>query len=114
MIKLELRGIEVFGHHGLLPEEKRQGQTFWFDVDLEVSDKALSDRIDDAVDYREVYVVLRSVSDGRSFDLLETLAASAADALASTYPLTHVRVKVRKRPGDLPLEHAAAIVERSG
>ena len=51
---LELEGLEVFGHHGVLDEERRDGQMFLYDISLEVGEAAVSDRIEDAVDYRQV------------------------------------------------------------
>jgi len=62
MIVVELDGLEVFGRHGVLEEERRDGMTFLYDVRLEVGDGALSDRIEDAVDYREVAAAVREVS----------------------------------------------------
>jgi dihydroneopterin aldolase len=111
MILLELHGLEVFGYHGVLEEEKRAGQLFLYDLELEVDDGALSDRIEDAVDYRLVVDVVREVSD-RRFDLIEALAGAVADALLERFPVGRVRVRVRKRPAGLPVEHSAATVER--
>ena len=68
----------------LLPEE-RTGQTFLYDIELETSDAALSDRIEDAVDYREVAELVRVVSEERRFDLLEPLAAAVADVLLARF-----------------------------
>ena len=59
---VELHGLEVFGHHGVLAEEQRDGQTFLFDVELEVDEPA-ADRIEDAVDYRQVAARVQEVSD---------------------------------------------------
>ena len=39
---VELEGLEVFGRHGVLDEERRDGQTFLYDVRLEVGDAARS------------------------------------------------------------------------
>jgi 7,8-dihydroneopterin aldolase/epimerase/oxygenase len=113
-ITLELHGLEVFGRHGVLEEEHRDGRTFLYDVWLEVSDLALSDRIEDAVDYRDVAACVRQISDGRRFRLLEALAAAVADALVERFPLERVRVRVRKpnvEAGGLPTEYSAATVE---
>ena len=95
MIVVELEGLEVFGRHGVLEEERRDGQAFLYDVRLEVGDAALSDRIEDAVDYREVADCVREVSDGRQFNLIEALAAAVADALVSTF---RGRARARARP----------------
>jgi dihydroneopterin aldolase len=111
-ILVELSALEVFGRHGLLPEE-RVGQTFLYDVELETSDGALSDRIEDAVDYREVAELIRVVSDGKRFDLLEPLAAAVADVLLARFDVGRVRVRVRKpKPYGVPAEWTAATVER--
>jgi dihydroneopterin aldolase len=112
MILLEVHGLELFGYHGVLDEEKRNGQTFLFDLELEVSDAALSDRIDEAVDYREIVERVRAVSDGRRFDLIEALAGAVADELVRALPAERVRVRVRKRPADLPVAETAATVVR--
>ncbi len=111
-ILVELQGLEVFGRHGLLPEE-RAGQTFLFDVEVETTDDALSDRIEDAVDYREVAELVRVVSDSKRFDLLEPLAAAIADLLLARFDTERVRVRVRKpRPYGIAAEWAAATAER--
>ena len=114
-ILVELAGLEIFGHHGVHEEERRVGQPFLFDVTLQVSDAALSDRLEDTVDYSLVATCVREVSDGRQFRLLETLAAAAADAVLERVPAERVRVRVRKpgvRPAGLSVEYAAAAVER--
>ncbi len=109
---LELHGLEVFGRHGVLEEEKRDGQIFVYDVELEV-DQPAADQIDAAVDYRLVADCVREVSDSRSFDLIEALAAAVADALVVRLGVAHVRVRVRKPlPAGIAAEWSAATVER--
>jgi dihydroneopterin aldolase len=111
MILLEIRGLELYAHHGVFEHEKRDGQPFWFDVELDVPDTALSDRLEDAIDYRRVVELVRGVSDSRSFDLIEALAGAVAERLLEL-PVERVRVRVRKRPAGLPIEESAATVER--
>ena len=115
MIELELHALEVRGFHGALPEERERGQRFLFDVWLSVPDAVLSDRLEDAIDYRDVAVTVREVSDGRSYHLLEALAAGVADELLSRFSVERVRVRVRKPDVELDptLEYSAATVERS-
>jgi dihydroneopterin aldolase len=114
MIELELRGLEVRGFHGALSEERERGQRFLFDVWLAVPDAALSDRLEDAIDYREVAVAVREVSDRRAYHLLEALAAGVADELLSRFPVERVRVRVRKPDVELEpqVDYSAATVER--
>jgi dihydroneopterin aldolase len=114
VIVVEVEGLELQGHHGASQEEQERGQRFLFDVRLEVSDAARSDRLEDAVDYREVAHCVRDVSDGRRFALLEALAAAVADAILARFPVERVRVRVRKpevSPAGFTVEWTAATVE---
>ena len=114
---VELEGLEVFGRHGVLEDERRDGRNFFYDISLEVSDAALSDRLEDAVDYREVAACVQEVSDGTQFQLIEALAGAVADAIVERFPVEHVRVRVRKpdpRPAGLPVAYSAATAERAG
>jgi 7,8-dihydroneopterin aldolase/epimerase/oxygenase len=115
MIELELHALEVTGFHGALPDERARGQRFLFDVVLGVPDAALSDRLEDAIDYREVARAVREVSDRHAYHLLEALAAGVADELLARFPVERVRVRVRKPDVELdpPVEYSAATVERS-
>ena len=113
---IELQGIELHAFHGVLDEERREGQRFLVDLELEPVDTtvASTDRIEDAVDYRDVVAAVLEVSDGHTYHLLEALATALAEALVARFPLRRARVRVRKPDVVLPLpvEHAAVVVER--
>jgi 7,8-dihydroneopterin aldolase/epimerase/oxygenase len=114
-MRVELRGLHVFGYHGVEEEEQRLGQLFLYDVEFEVGDRGANDRIEDAVDYREVAQAIREVN-SRRFALLEGLATAVADALMAQFPIENVRVRVRKpqvKPAGMTVEHSAVTVERS-
>ena len=70
---VEIHGLELFGRHGVGEQERRDGQTFLVDVTLHVQEPA-EDSVQATVDYRRARDVVRSVSDSRSFQLLETFA----------------------------------------
>ena len=112
---VELRGLRVFGRHGVYPEEKERGQDFLFDVELDVGERGADDRLEDAADYDEVARAVAAISDARSYDLLEALATAVADDLVARFAPARVRVRVRKpqvRPGGREVEYAAVSVER--
>ena len=114
-MRIELAGIRLHGYHGGNPEERRDGQTFLFDIWLDVpGTTGASDRIEDTIDYREVAALVREISDGRAYQLLEALAAALADALVDRFPVDAARVRVRKPEErlDPPDEHSAVTVER--
>lgn len=113
---IELVGLELWGNHGVLEHERRDGQRFLFDLELDLADEEAprSDRIEDAQDYRRAVEIVRRVSDGRAYHLLEALAADLAEALVAELEVTRARVRVRKPDVDLgaPVEHVAVVVER--
>ena len=114
-VVVELRGLDLHGHHGVLERERREGQRFLFDVELELEVAgAATDEIADTVDYREVVGCVRAVSDGRAFALLEALATALADELVARFPVARARVRVRKPEVrlDAPIEFTAATAER--
>jgi dihydroneopterin aldolase len=113
---VELAGLRVFGRHGACEEERRTGQDFLYDVELEVGERGASDRLEDAVDYNDVARCVQEVSDGRDYHLLEALAGAVAAELLARFRPERVVVRVRKqqvRPGGLDVEHAAVTVLRT-
>ena len=104
MIVVELRGLRVFGRHGVHAREREQGQYFLFDVDLEVGDRGVSDRLEDAVDYSAVARVIEELSGAHAYNLLEALATAVADELLRRFGADRAVVHVTKpavRPGGL-------------
>jgi dihydroneopterin aldolase len=103
-VAIELRGLRLHGRHGVYAHEKEQGQDFVFDVQLDVGERGLSDRLEDAVDYSEVASTVQEVSDARSYDLLEALATAVADELLRRFGAERAVVRVTKpavKPGGL-------------
>jgi 7,8-dihydroneopterin aldolase/epimerase/oxygenase len=104
VITVEIQDLRVFGHHGVHEEERERGQDFLFDVRLEVGERGVSDRLDDAVDYVAVARAVQEVSDARPYALLEALATAVADELERRFAPESVNVRVRKpevRPAGL-------------
>ena len=113
-VVVELAALEIPGRHGVEDSEQAREQPFVYDLELELAEPA-NDRSEETVDYREVVELVRAVSETKQFQLLETMAAAVADALLERFPVERVRVRVRKPQVQLglPVEHAAASVERS-
>ena len=112
---LELKGLHVFGYHGVEEEEKRLGQLFLFDVELEVGERGADDRLENAINYTEVASAIRELSNARRFDLLEALATATADLVYERFAPERVRVRVRKpqvKPAGMTVEFSAVTVER--
>ena len=114
-VLIEIHGLELRGFHGALDEERLEGQPFLFDVVLHAHDAGVrSDKLGDTVDYTAVVAVIREISIGHRFNLIEALAAAVADVLLERFPVSRVRVCVRKPQVKLsaPVEWTAATIER--
>jgi len=113
-MEIELSGLELFGYHGVLEEERREGQRFVFDVTVRLREEPASDDVAATLDYRAIAACVHEVSSGGPFQLLETLAAAVADELMARFAPAGVRLRVRKPDVKLepPVEHSAVTVER--
>jgi len=113
-MKVELRGLAIYGYHGVHPEERERGQRFLYDVELDVGDRGADDRLENAVDYSKVAAAGRDVA-ATPYDLLEALATAIADELEQRFGPERLMVRVRKpdvQPGGIEVEFAAVTVER--
>jgi dihydroneopterin aldolase len=113
-VKVELTGLLLHGFHGALDWERERGQNFLFDIELEVGEAGRSDKLEDAVDYRDVAACVKEVSAGHAYNLLEALASAVADELVARFPVESVSVRVRKPDVvlDPPVTFAAVRVAR--
>jgi 7,8-dihydroneopterin aldolase/epimerase/oxygenase len=112
VITVALRGLRVFGHHGVYEEEREQGQDFLFDVEIDVGERGSSDRLEDAADYNAVARAVREVSAAQTFNLLEALAVAVADELSTRFDADRVVVRVTKpavRPAGLEGEASVTV-----
>jgi dihydroneopterin aldolase len=96
--RITLSGLRVRGFHGVLPEEKRDGQDFLVDAVLHLDTRAAaaSDALADTVDYGALAGALAKVVSEERYDLLETLAGRLA-AVCLAHPLVfEVELTVHK------------------
>jgi 7,8-dihydroneopterin aldolase/epimerase/oxygenase len=103
--RISLRGLTVRGHHGVFDFERRDGQDFVIDVDLELdlAPAAASDDVTDTVHYGELAEALAAVAAGEPVNLIETLAERLA-AVCLADPRVHAAtVTVHKPSAPIPL-----------
>jgi dihydroneopterin aldolase len=106
---IEVHGVEVFGHHGVNEDERREGQTFLVDVSVYAPSPS-EDVISATVDYRRIRDIVYAVNDSAAFQLLETFAAAVAGSVREELLPDRVQVRVRK-PGVAWAEWTAVTVE---
>lgn len=105
MDSINLTGIRCYGYVGYLPEEQVLGQ--WFEVDvklwLDISTAAVTDAIEDTIDYRRVINQVQHLVKTSQFALVERLAGAIADSiLQQSDRLTQVQVTVSKVAAPIP------------
>jgi dihydroneopterin aldolase len=114
--RIVLRGLYAHGRHGVLPSERRDGQTFVVDatVELDTSRAAASDDLGETVDYGELARRLVGIVQGEPVDLLETLAQRLASSVLEDPRVLAVEITVHKpqAPVGVPVEDVAVTIRR--
>jgi 7,8-dihydroneopterin aldolase/epimerase/oxygenase len=111
--RIEITGLRVHAHHGVLPHERELGQVFVVDlvIELDLTAAAASDDLADTVHYGEVAEVVVAAVRERRFDLIEALAGHLAEVvLDHDARSTAVEVAVRKPAAPLPLDFGEVAV----
>jgi dihydroneopterin aldolase len=115
--RIELRGLRVRGYHGVLPEERRDGQLFGIDVVIETDLREAADDDDLAatVDYATIAKQVEAIVSGAPVDLIETLASRLADACLSHSRVDAVEITVHKphAPIGIPFDDVTVTVRRT-
>jgi 7,8-dihydroneopterin aldolase/epimerase/oxygenase len=97
--RISLLGLRVFGRHGVLDHERRDGQEFVVDAVLLVDTRpaAATDDLSLTVDYAAVADRLAAVVSGEPVALIETLAGRLAAACLSAHEaVREVEITVHK------------------
>ena len=102
--RIVLKGIQVYGYHGVLPAEKQLGQRFVVDVALfgDFSQAVSSDSLADAVDYSLVHTLVLEAMEKSRFDLIEKAAGYLCSALLKALKIDSVEVTVEKTNPPIP------------
>ncbi len=111
--RIRLTGIAATGWHGVLPQERRDGQTFLADVvlHLDTREAAAGDRLEATVDYASVAVRVTEILAGEPADLIETVAERIAAALLVDPRVSAVDVVLHKPQAPIPVPFTDVTVE---
>jgi len=111
MYKIYLKKIKLFGHHGVLEEEKTNGQNFELDIKFKYEKTDKTDRLEAAVDYSEVCSVAKQVFEAKIYDLLENLVQDIANSILNKFEaIKEVKVKARKLNPPVGIQAASVTV----
>lgn len=114
--EIAVTGIRAIGHHGVYPEERRDGQEFIADVLLRLDSRAAaaSDDVADTVHYGELAEQVAAILAGEPVNLLERLAERIAAAVLALPLVVSVRVTLHKpaAPIPVPFDDVTVTIER--
>jgi len=96
-MRISLNKLLFVGYHGLYPEEKKLGNNYSVEIDIDFTPKeGVIDQLDQTIDYVHVYAIVKKWMDIPT-PLLETLVGKIADDILSSQALANkVFVKITK------------------
>ena len=114
---ISVKNLRVFAHHGVLPEEKRDGQYFYLDINLygDFLIPCLSDDLNDAVNYDEVCNCAYRAMTENTFDLIERAAQVVCESILRQFDaVSGVEITLKKphAPVKCEIEYAAVTIRR--
>lgn len=115
--EIHVRGLRIFAHHGVFPEETRLGQTFVVNARLYMSTwkGGLVDDLDETVSYADVCQFLTDYLQQHTWKLLEAAVEHASRALLLRFPLLRgVELELEKpsAPIALPFDSVSVSIRR--
>ena len=115
--RIEVRGLRVRGHHGILDAERRDGQEFLIDAVLAVDTRlaAASDDLSLTVDYAALTERLAGIVAREPVRLIETLAERLAGACLAEPGVRQAEITVHKpnAPIGRPFGDVAVTIRRT-
>lgn len=114
---IKITGLKIFAYHGVLPEEKKQGQDFYLNANLyyDMKPAGKSDVLGDALNYADCCRFMEEIVTSRSYDLIEAVAEQLCRALLFHYPmLRRVQLELCKphAPIGMPFTDVSVNMER--
>lgn len=114
---IRIKNLELYGNHGIFPEENRLGQKFLVSACLYTDTRAAgkSDDIERSIHYGEVCYKIKSFMETHTCKLIEAAAEKMAEMLLIEFEaLQKISLEIKKpwAPIGLHLETVAICIER--
>jgi 7,8-dihydroneopterin aldolase/epimerase/oxygenase len=94
-----LTGLALHAYHGVMPHERKVGQSFKIDIvlDIDLGEASRSDRLAHTVSYDQVADIARKAFCAQPCRLIEAAAGAVIDALLERFTrVTRVHLTVHK------------------
>ena len=114
---INIKNLEIFAKHGVLPEENVLGQKFVISASLFINLRGAgkSDELEESLDYGMVCHLIRDFVEKNTFKLIEAVAENLAEKLLADNPaIQRVRLEIKKpwAPVAMHLETVSVEIER--
>ncbi len=108
MIKFNIKGIKLYGFHGLYERERELGQFFKLDIVYALENKK------PYLDYTDVIETATDVFSEHKYHYIEDVANAVCDKLIAVHNLSYVAVTVTKLhpPINIDIENVSCTVEK--
>ncbi len=117
MDEIDIRGLKIYGNHGVYPQEEAKGQNFYLSLRLFLSlqEAGMGDDLEKSISYEEVCLFIKESFNKKRHLLIESLAERIACELFDKYEsLTELELEVAKpeAPVDADFENVSVTIRR--
>ncbi|HNP60707.1 MAG TPA: dihydroneopterin aldolase [Nitrospirales bacterium] len=93
-----VKGIQLSARCGVTETERQQPQPLLVDLIFRCPNQSAfqSDELSDTVDYGSITQRIQDIGEGQAFSLIETMAEKICQALFHEFPITRLKIWVRK------------------
>jgi dihydroneopterin aldolase len=99
---IKINNAKFFAYHGVLEYERKYGNQFEVDIEMECDVDVINDDLNSTVDYLSVYNEVKNNFESRTSNLIETANREIGELILSKFPKV-MKVKVSIRKPNAPL-----------
>ena len=115
MTIIRINNAVFYSYHGVLEYEKKFGNKFEVDIEMECDTDSLgnTDDLEQTVNYQEVYNLADNKFKENKFNLIETVNMNICNAILENFPqVLSVRVSIRKPNAPLGIIDSVEVINK--
>ncbi|HLT24174.1 MAG TPA: dihydroneopterin aldolase [Ignavibacteria bacterium] len=115
MTTIRINNAKFFAYHGVLEYEKKYGNEFEIDIEMQCDIDVKDDDLNETVDYLSVYNEVKSNFESSKYNLIETAVNETGSLILSKFPkVSSVTVSIRKPNAPLGIIDSVEITKAFG
>jgi dihydroneopterin aldolase len=115
LTKIKINNAKFYAYHGILDFEKKYGNEFEVDIEMDCDLRELgdSDDLNKTVDYSSVYKLIKEIFKSKKFNLIESVNKEICKGILNNFPLvSSVKVNIRKLNAPLGIIDSVEISDK--